>query len=153
MQHVCAYYFGQEGRASSRHQVLFFPSPQLTNIVSKSSRPYSALSKNLYSLLSPRTGARTVYPYKITVCRTYKVCFLATACRYFCMIHTLYDIQLVCRNADISFIPLGTGINYILRVYKDSVCTSQRTQCVSTRKAKCVCYGHHAVLIDKMQGF
>lgn len=27
-----------------------FPSPQLMNIVSKSSRPYSALSKNLYSL-------------------------------------------------------------------------------------------------------
>ena len=62
-----------------------------------------------------------------------------------------------CRNADISFKPLRTGINYILRVYKDLVCTSQRTQCVSIRKTNDVCYGHQTeqgtVLMDEMQGF
>lgn len=91
-----------------------FPSPQLTNTVSKSSRPSSALSKNLYSL--KRTyrcldGCRSAL-YKIRVCRSYQVCFLITACRYFTMLHTLWDIQL-CVEMQISHLTLW-GLELII---------------------------------------
>jgi hypothetical protein len=60
-------------------------------------------------------------------------------------------------NADISFYPLRTEINYMARVYKNSVCTSKRTLCVSIRKAIDISYGyrteHINVLVGKVQGF
>ena len=63
----------------------------------------------------------------------------------------------MCRNADISVKPLRTGINYIVRVYKDSLCTSQETRGVSIRKRDGVRYEHNTehrkVLMDKMRCF
>lgn len=72
------------------------------------------------------------------------------------LVHTLYDIQL-CVEILISHSTL-CGLEIIIFDVPIKIWfVHHREHCVSIRKTKDVCYGHHAeqgnVLMDKMQGF